>query len=79
MATAATPAARRAIELEWRYVTNLHLLPRAAPDFQSQEDPEQHIWTYNFRDNIGRVVTRTGTQRQVDEDLRKAGRRGCAI
>lgn len=61
MATSATPAVRRVMELEWRYVSNLHLLPRAAPDFQSREDPKQHIWTYSFRDNTGRVVTRTGT------------------
>jgi hypothetical protein len=72
MAAAATPVTRRAIELEWRYVTDLHLSPRAAPDFQSQEDPEQHIWTCSFRDNTGRLVTCTGTHRQMDEDLQKA-------
>jgi hypothetical protein len=79
MPTGATPAARRTIELEWRYVTDPHLPPRAAPDFLPQEDPEQHIWTYSVRDSTGRVVTRTGTQRQMDEDLRKAGTQGGAI
>lgn len=74
METAATPIARRAIELEWRYVTNLHLPPCAAPDFRSQEDPKEQIWTYSFRDNTGRVLTRTGTQRQMDEDLRRASK-----
>lgn len=32
MAMAATPVARRAIEIEWRYATDPHLPPRAAPD-----------------------------------------------
>jgi hypothetical protein len=59
----------------WRYITNLHLPPRAAPDFRSREDPEEKVWTYNFKDNIGRVLARTGTQRQMDEDLQGAGRR----
>jgi len=45
MTTAATPAARRAIEIEWRYATDPHLPPRAAPDFRSREDPEEQIWT----------------------------------
>ena len=40
---ATTPAARRAIEIEWRYTTDPHLPPRAAPDFRSREDPDEHI------------------------------------
>ena len=56
------PAARRAIETEWRYATDPHLPPRAAPDFRSREDPEEQIWTYSFKDNTGRVLTRTGTE-----------------
>jgi hypothetical protein len=76
MATAATPAARRAIEIEWRYATDPHLPPRAAPDFRSREDPEKQIWTYSFKDNTGRVLARTGTQRQIDKDLQRSGRRG---
>ena len=28
----------------WRYITNLHLPPRAVPDFRSREDPEEQVW-----------------------------------
>jgi len=76
IATAARPAARRTIEVEWRYITNLHLPLRAAPDFRSQKDPEEQVRTYSFKDNTGRVLTRTGRQRQMGEELREAGRRG---
>jgi len=79
MATAATPAARRAIEIEWRYITDPHLPSRAAPDFRSREDPEEQVWTYSFKDSTGRVLTRTGTQRQMDKDLQGAGRRGSVM
>ena len=41
--TAMTPAARRAIEKESRYTTDPDLPPRAAPDFRSREDPDEHM------------------------------------
>ncbi|OCL08747.1 hypothetical protein AOQ84DRAFT_292525, partial [Glonium stellatum] len=44
MTTVATTAARRAIKKEWRYTTDSHLPPRAAPDFRSREDPDEHVW-----------------------------------
>jgi hypothetical protein len=71
MATAATPAARRAIEIQWRYTTDLSLLPRASPYFRSREEPEEHQWTFSFRDNTGGVSTRTGTEREMYEDLQR--------
>ena len=74
LAVTATPSARRAIEVEWRYVTDLHLPPRAAPGFRSRAEPGEQIWTYSIRTDTGRVLTRTGTQRQMDEDLQR--RRG---
>jgi hypothetical protein len=75
MATAATPAARRAIEVDRHYATDPHLPPRAAPDFRSQEDPEEQIWTYSFKDNTGTVLTCTGTQRSI-RTCRNRGRKG---
>jgi hypothetical protein len=64
----------------WRYITNLHLPPRAAPDFRSREDPEERVWTYNFKDNTGKVSARTGRQRQMDEDLQGGGEeRWCDV
>jgi hypothetical protein len=73
MAMAATPAARRAIEIEWRYVTDIHLPPRAPPHFRSREDPEEQNWRFSFKDNTGRVLTRIGTQREMDEELQRRG------
>ncbi|KAI0099682.1 hypothetical protein GGR51DRAFT_534777 [Nemania sp. FL0031] len=70
-----TPAARRAIEIEWRYITDPHLPPRAAPDFRSREDPEEQIWTYSIRDITGRMVGRRGTQKQMEMDMAMAERR----
>jgi hypothetical protein len=64
--TALTPAARRAIEKEWRYTTDPHLPRRAAPDFRSQEDPDEHIWDYNFRDDTGRMIKGRGTMREME-------------
>lgn len=72
MESAATPTARRMIELEWRYATDPDLPSRAPPNFRPREDPEEHIWTYSVKDRSSRVVTRTGTQRQMDEDIRNA-------
>ncbi|KAJ8128708.1 hypothetical protein O1611_g4930 [Lasiodiplodia mahajangana] len=66
---AATPAARRAIEIEWRYITDPNLPPRAAPEFRPREDPQEHIWTYSFKDNTGRMVQRQGTQKQMEMDM----------
>src|SRR2546423_6186359 len=31
--------------------------------------PGEQVWTYSFKDNTGRVLARTGTQRLMDEDL----------
>ena len=61
-----TPAARRAIEIEWRYTTDPHLPPRAAPDFRSREDPDEQVWDYGFRDDTGKVITGRGTLKQVE-------------
>ena len=66
---ATTPTARRAIEEEWRYATDPHLPPRAAPDFRSREDPEEQIWTYSFKDVTGKMINREGTRRQMDMDM----------
>jgi hypothetical protein len=49
--TAKTSAARGTIYTEWRYTTDPDLPPQAAPDFHSREDPDEHIWEYNSRDN----------------------------
>lgn len=64
--TLSTPAARRAVELDWRYATDIHLPPRAAPDFRSREDPSEHIWQYSFKDDIGKVISGKGTMRQME-------------
>jgi hypothetical protein len=64
--SATTPAARRAIEIDWRYTTDPHLPPRAAPDFRSREDPDEQVWNYGFKDNNGRVITGRGTQKQME-------------
>jgi hypothetical protein len=61
-----TPAARRAIEIDWRYTTDPHLPPRVAPDFRSREDPDKQVWYYSFKDNNGRVITGRGTQKQME-------------
>ncbi|KAF2185658.1 hypothetical protein K469DRAFT_576334 [Zopfia rhizophila CBS 207.26] len=64
--TATTTAARRAIEKEWRYTTDLDLPPRAAPDFRPREDPGEHVWDYSFRDDTGKVITGRGTLKQME-------------
>jgi hypothetical protein len=74
--TAAIPSACRAIEIEWRYITNLHLPLRAALDFRSREELLEQVWTYSFKDNTGKVLTRTGTQSQIDEDVQGVGSSG---
>lgn len=66
-ATASTPAARRATEIEWRYTTDPHLPPRTAPAFHSREDPEEHIWAYSLKDKSGKVINGTGTMKQIEE------------
>ncbi|KAF2469764.1 uncharacterized protein BDR25DRAFT_263126 [Lindgomyces ingoldianus] len=71
--TATTAAARRAIEKEWRYTTDPHLPPRKAPDFRPQEDPDEHVWDYNFKDDTGRIVRGRGTMREME--MHKAFRR----
>jgi hypothetical protein len=64
--TAMTPAARRVIEKEWRYATDPNLPPRAAPHFRSREDPDEHIWDYNFRDDTGQIIKGRGTMREME-------------
>lgn len=71
--TATTAAARRAIEKEWRYTTDPHLPHRKAPDFRPQEDPDEHVWDYNFKDDTGRIVRGRGTMREME--MHKAFRR----
>ncbi|XP_014550228.1 hypothetical protein COCVIDRAFT_63347, partial [Bipolaris victoriae FI3] len=70
---ATTPAARRMIEKEWRYTTDPHLPPRAAPEFRSREDPDEHVWEYGFRDDTGRVIRGRGTMKQMEmhKELRR--------
>jgi hypothetical protein len=72
MAMAATPVERlRAIEIAWRYdVPDIHLPPRAPPHFRSREEPEERQWRFSSRDNTGKVLTRTGTWREM-EDLKR--------
>jgi len=67
-----TPAARRAIEIEWRYTTDPYLPPRAAPDFRSREDPDEQVWDYGFKDDTGKVITGRGTLKQME--MHKASR-----
>ncbi|KAF1358704.1 hypothetical protein EJ07DRAFT_166584 [Lizonia empirigonia] len=71
--TATTPAARRAIEKEWWHTTDPNLPPRAAPDFRSREDPDEHIWDYSFRDDTGKVVSGRGTMKEME--MHRASRR----
>lgn len=71
--SATTPAARRAIEINWRYTTDPYLPPRAALDFRSREDPDEQVWEYSFRDDNGRVISGMGTQKQME--MHKASRR----
>lgn len=71
-ATASTPTERRAIETKWRYTTDPHLPPRAAPAFRPREDPEEQVWTYGFKDNTGKVINGMGTLKQMamaDDEL----------
>ncbi|KAK4244745.1 hypothetical protein C7999DRAFT_43624 [Corynascus novoguineensis] len=65
-ASAKTPAARRSIEIAWRYITDPELPPRAAPDFRSRQDPEEQIWNYSFRDQNGNVIAGRGTLKQME-------------
>jgi hypothetical protein len=64
--TAATPAARRSIELAWRYATDPYLPPRAVPGFRSREDPDEQVWNYGFKDDTGNVITGTGTLKEME-------------
>lgn len=66
MASATTPAVRRAIELKWRYATDPHLPPRKGPFFRSQADLVEYIWEYSFKDHTDKVVNRRATQRQME-------------
>ncbi|KAL8725762.1 MAG: hypothetical protein Q9166_007162 [cf. Caloplaca sp. 2 TL-2023] len=70
--TIATPAARRAIEIEWRYTTDPYLPPRVAPDFRTWEDPDEQVWDYSFKDDTGKVITGGGTLKQME--MHKASR-----
>ena len=66
-AVATTPAACRAIEIEWRYTTDPSLPPlRVAPDFRPREDPNEQVWDYSFKDDTGKVVTGKGTLKQME-------------
>lgn len=65
--SATTPAARRAIEIDWRYITDPYLPPRAAPNFRSREDPAEQIWTYSFKDDCGHVISGQGTLEQMSD------------
>lgn len=69
---ATTPAARRAIEIEWRYTTDPYLPPQAAPDFRPWEDPNKQVWNCSFKDNTGKVITGRGTLKQME--MHKASR-----
>ncbi len=64
--TAVTPAARRSIELAWRYATDPYLPPRAVPGFRSREDPDEQVWDYGFKDDTGKVITGTGTLKEME-------------
>ncbi|KAF2477206.1 uncharacterized protein BDR25DRAFT_44265 [Lindgomyces ingoldianus] len=64
--TATTPAARRAIEIEWRYTTDPYLPPRAPPDFRSREDPEEQVCDYSSKDDTGKVITGRGTLEEME-------------
>ncbi|UKZ83472.1 hypothetical protein TrVFT333_011281 [Trichoderma virens FT-333] len=68
-ANATTAAARRAIELEWRYTTDPQLPPRQAPHFRSRADPDEYIWEYGIKDRAGNIINRRGTQKQMEQDL----------
>ncbi|KAF2472780.1 uncharacterized protein BDR25DRAFT_302436 [Lindgomyces ingoldianus] len=70
---AMTPAARRIIEKEWRYTTDPDLPRRAAPEFCSREDPDEHVQEYGFRYDTGRVVRGYGTMKQMEmhKELRR--------
>ncbi|OCL04537.1 hypothetical protein AOQ84DRAFT_380488 [Glonium stellatum] len=70
---ATTTIARRAIEKEWRYTTDPHLPPRAALDFRPRDDPDEHVWDNNFKDDTGKVIAGGGTLKQME--LHKASRR----
>lgn len=40
-----------AVEIEWRYTTDLYPPPRAARDFRSREDLNEQVWNYSFKDD----------------------------
>ena len=74
---ASTPAARRAIEIHWRYTADPHLPPRVPPDFRSREDPEEQVWDYGFKDDTGMVVNGRGTIKQMEmHKVSRCGRAG---
>ena len=56
-ASATTPAARRAIEMNWRYSAD-----RAAEGFRADEE----VWEYSIRDGNGKVVSGRGTLVQAE-------------
>ncbi|KAF2188513.1 hypothetical protein K469DRAFT_703083 [Zopfia rhizophila CBS 207.26] len=70
--SATTPATRRAIEIDWRYITDPYLPPRAAPDFRSREDPDEQVWDYSFKDDNGKAIRGRGTLKQME--MHKASR-----
>ncbi|KAG9228958.1 hypothetical protein BJ875DRAFT_508229 [Amylocarpus encephaloides] len=78
-----TPGARRAIEIDWRYTTDPRLPPRAAPDFRSREDADEHVWDYSFKDGNGKLVSGTGTMKQMEMHKaslrRQAEKKGAAL
>jgi hypothetical protein len=67
--TASTPADRRRIEIASRHITDPYLPPRAAPGFLPREEPGQQVWQYSFRNDAGQMISRTGTQEQMEADL----------
>lgn len=73
--TTVRPAAHCTIEIEWRYITNLHLPLHAASNFWSQKNFKKQVWMYSFKNNIDRVLTHTNRQRQISEKLQRTERR----
>lgn len=76
MPTATIPSARRAIEIDWRYTTDPNSPPRAPPHFRSREDSDEQVWTYGYKDDTGKVITRTGTLKQMEADMASRHRQG---
>jgi hypothetical protein len=71
--TATTPAMRRTIEQEWRYTTDPYLPRRTAPGFRPQDDPDENVWEYGFRDDTGKMIKGRGTTKQ--KEMHQASRR----